>query len=508
MNLAQVLASKAAKYSDKVSIIFDGNQFTFKDIVHNFQRSASLFRHLGISKGDVVAFQLPKSMEFLFMHLGNLSIGGITLPLNTAYKKDEMAYLLNNSRSSLFVTEKENYLYLKPVIDSIKDLNCLIIDEKVEGEYSYGDEIERISNVKEPPYSSRNDDIALIFYTSGTTGQPKGAMITHRNLLENMGSLKKAWEWTEKDVLLHALPIFHVHGLTVALHGCLNAGCKVIIHQVFDPHKVWEDIEKYKCTMFMGVPTMYQRMLKAWQEMPEKPAIDSVRVFISGSAPLPERLFYDFKKHTGHTLLERYGTTETGMNTSNLIEESGRKAKSVGYPLSGVEIRIVDMDRKDVKPPKVGEVWIKGDNIFKGYWRAKEKTAESLEGPWFRTGDMGYQDPEDNMRIYLIGRSKDLIITGGYNVYPKEVEDILERHEGIDESAVIGLPDEDYGEKVIGIVVLKNKNEDVAAEDIIGFCKQRLASYKCPKQIFFRDKLPKNAMGKIQKNHLKSEYSL
>jgi malonyl-CoA/methylmalonyl-CoA synthetase len=475
--------------------------------VNEIKRAASLLKEIGIRKGDRVAFQLPKSMEFLFLHLGNLSVGGVTLPLNTAYKGEEIEYILSNSQSSLFITQQDNYLDLKPIIRSMKNLKCLVTDREVSGEFFYQPEVKKIDAGQELDFPAQDDDVAMICYTSGTTGQSKGAMITHRNLVENTQALKKSWEWTEQDLLLHVLPLFHVHGLVVALHGGLNVGCTIVMHEKFQPERVWKTIEEKRCTMFMGVPTMYHRLLLAWKEMREKPDLSSMRVFISGSAPLPEKIFYDFRETTGHTILERYGTTETIMNTSNLIEESGRKAKSVGYPLPGVEIRIMSEDGKDVEPGKVGEVWIKGNNVCKGYWQMPEKTEESFVGPWYKSGDLGYQDPDDGMRLYLVGRSKELIISGGYNVYPKEVEDVLERHEAVADSAVIGLPDEDFGERVTAVVVKKGSAPSASAEELIDFCKQKLASYKCPKNVFFRNQLPRNAMGKIQKNQLQKEYS-
>jgi malonyl-CoA/methylmalonyl-CoA synthetase len=241
--------------------------------------------------------------------------------------------------------------------------------------------------------------------------------------------------------------------------------------------------------------------------MKDKPDISSIRVFISGSAPLPEKIFDSFKQATGYTILERYGTTEALMVTSNLIEESGRKARSVGYPFPEVHIRVVDSDGKHVEPGEVGEIWIKGSNVFKGYLLDRQMTEKAFVGAWYKSGDMGYQDPEDGMRLYLVGRSKELIITGGYNVYPKEVEAVLDRCEVVEESAVIGLPDEDFGERVTAIVVKKRTAKHLDAEELISFCRDRLATYKCPKEIYYRNELPRNAMGKIQKHQLQKEYS-
>jgi malonyl-CoA/methylmalonyl-CoA synthetase len=345
----------------------------------------------------------------------------------------------------------------------------------------------------------------MIIYTSGTTGRSKGAMITHRNLVTNMTALEEAWEWTKRDRLLHVLPLFHVHGLSVALQGSLYIGSTLIMHEKFDPVRTWKTIAEEKCTMLMAIPTIYHRLVGECEKM--KPDLRSMRVFISGSAPLSENLFHRFEEATTCRILERYGMTEAGMITSNPIDVPGRKAKSVGYPLPGVKVRIVTDKGVDVKPSDVGEVWIQGDNVFKGYWGMPDKTRESFEEGWFKTGDLGFQDRADKMRLYLVGRAKELIITGGYNVYPKEIENVLEKHKAVHEAAVIGLPDEEYGERVAAVVVLKKGEEPSSPAEIIGFCKEHLAGYKCPKQVYVIDQIPRNTMGKIQKNILQKKYS-
>jgi malonyl-CoA/methylmalonyl-CoA synthetase len=507
MNLAQVLASIAASYAHKDAIIFEGKPYTFQDVFENINRSASLLKRLGVKKGDRVAIQLPKSMEFIFLHLANLSIGGITLPLNTAYKDTEIGYFLTDSRSRLYITDERNYLEMKTIIDAFTDLNCLLIGGGQAGVPFYREEMEKIVAAEDPDYCAQDDDVAIICYTSGTTGRPKGAMITHRNLVDNMRSLEAAWQWTDRDTLLHVLPIFHVHGLEVALHGGLNAGSTMIMHAKFEPTRVWRTISEKRCTMLMGVPTMYHRLLNQWEELTQKPDIGSIRVFISGSAPLSENLFEQFHLATGHRILERYGMTETGMITSNPIEAAVRKAGSAGYPLPGVEIRVIGTDGKNVKPGEVGEVCIKGSNVFKGYWQNTLKTDESFMGSWLKSGDPGYQDPQDHMRLYLVGRSKEMIITGGYNVYPKEIENVIDRHAGVMESAVIGLADDDFGESVTAVVVPKEPTAKLGESEIIEFCKESLAGYKCPKDVFFCRELPRNAMGKVQKNVLVDTYT-
>ncbi|HBC41801.1 MAG TPA: o-succinylbenzoate--CoA ligase, partial [Pseudanabaena sp.] len=293
----------------------------------------------------------------------------------------------------------------------------------------------------------------------------------------------------------------HVHGLNVAALGCFHAGATMIMFEKFEPRRTWETLTSQNCTIFMAVPTIYQRLMNEWEKLEPKPNLQQMRLFVSGSAPLSDQQFYQFEKLTGFRILERYGMTETGMNASNLIAPEHRKAKSVGFPLSGVEIRIVNANGDDVEESEVGEVWIRGDNVFQGYWQMPEKTAEAFVDGWFRTGDLGFQDPDDDNRLYLVGRVKELIITGGLNVYPKEIENILEGHEAVKESAVIGLPDQDFGEKVVAAIALQD-DMSIAPEVLIDYCKSRLASYKCPKQILVINELPRNAMGKIQKNIL------
>ncbi len=491
MNLARLISETAAKYADKPAIIFEGRTWNYRDFDHQVHHYAAILQHLGINKGNRVAVQLPKCIEFLFLHFAILSIGAIALPLNPDYRPEEIVYFLTDSGSSLLVTT--NPLYTK-VQSELQHLSALQILLK-----------ENIPTFQTeefiPTYATGNDDIAMICYTSGTTGRSKGAAISHRNLIANIQSLYQAWEWSDRDILLHVLPLFHVHGLNVAALGCLYAGATMIMFEKFEPRRAWETLTSQHCTIFMAVPTIYQRLMNEWEKLEPKPNLQQMRLFISGSAPLSDPQFYHFENLTGFRILERYGMTETGMNASNLIAPEHRKAKSVGFPLSGVEICIVNANGDDVEGSQVGEVWIRGENVFQGYWQMPDKTAEAFVNGWFRTGDLGFQDPDDNNRLYLVGRAKELIITGGFNVYPKEIENILESHEAVKESAIIGLPDQDLGEKVVAAIALKD-DMSIAPEVLIDYCKSRLASYKCPKQIFFVTELPRNAMGKIQKNIL------
>jgi malonyl-CoA/methylmalonyl-CoA synthetase len=499
MNLAQVLSEKAQIFGPQTAIQFKNQRTSFSNLDRQVKKAAEVLINFNVCKGDRVAFLLPKGLTFIEYYLATLSLGAIALPLNPAYRAEEILYFLSDSGSSLVILDSEKKNELDAVLRQIPSLQVRVIDSedpKI---------LKELPSPKRLSYPTRGDDVAMLCYTSGTTGRSKGAMITHENLIENMKALNQAWHWTRQDKLLHVLPLFHIHGLSVAVLGALYAGSTLIMEERFDPLPAWQILEQERCTMLMAVPTIYQRLSQAWETLERKPNLETVRVFISGSAPLPEPLFHRFQDQTGHTLLERYGMTETGMIASNPYDPELRKVKSVGSPLSGVSIRVVDKEGRDVRPGEVGEVWIKGKNVFKGYWNQPEKTKESFKEGWFKSGDLGYQDPEDNLRLYLAGRARELIITGGYNVYPKEIENILEDHPAVQEAAVFGMVHEDFGEQVAAAVVLREGSTSEASE-LIQFCKTRLAGYKCPQKIFFRSALPRNPMGKIQKHVLQKEY--
>ncbi len=501
MNLTQTLIENRLGLGDKIAIHFSHRDLSYADLQQQIGHSAVCLQALGIAKGDRVGLLLPKGLEFIEIHLAALALGAVVLPLNPGYRPEEIAYFLFDSETNLLVTYQEKYDELKNGLIGFPDIPVLSIDGECPNCLSYEGLLAKTPVGADPPYPTSEEDLALLCYTSGTTGRSKGAMITHGNLVRNLQALHQAWQWSDRDILLHALPLFHIHGLVVALHGGLLAGASLILLESFDPRKVWETLEKESCTLFMGVPTMYQRLSQTWERLPEKPQIKSLRVFISGSAPLSEPLFNRFREQTGHTILERYGMTEAGMIASNPYLSKKRIAKSVGYPLAGVQLRIADSKGDEVLPGEVGEVQIRGNNIFKGYWWQSEKTAEAFQDGWFKSGDLGYRDPADAGRLFLVGRAKELIISGGLNVYPKEVENILEAHEAILEAAVYGRPDEDLGEKVLASVVVR-EGAVFSPDEGIAFCRRHLAPYKCPKKILRLPALPRNAMGKIQKQDL------
>ena len=496
-NIYSVFQARFPKNSDATFIeTEDGSQYSYTYLELETARIANYLTQQGIKKGDRVAVQVEKSPHVLFLYLACLRASFVYLPLNTAYTKNELSYFLENAEPTVVVCQTESY----DLFSSFKNNNLkhvFTLDTKEQGSL-----IEQSRNIATEfeTVACNADDIAVILYTSGTTGRPKGAMITHGNLAANGLALQKAWNWQQSDVMLHALPIFHIHGLFVACHNVLLGGSKMLFLEKFNSKTIIQLLPK--ATVFMGVPTFYTRLLD--DENFTHDVCQNMRLFISGSAPLLEQTFEDFQKRSGHTILERYGMTETGMNTSNPVD-GDRLAGTVGLPLPGVEARIVDENNQTVENTQVGILQVKGDNVFKGYWRMPEKTAEEFtDDNFFITGDMAICN--DKGYISIVGRNKDMVITGGYNVYPKEVELLLDESEGVKESAVIGLAHKDFGEAVTAIVVAEDINNPPDAVELKKRLKEQLASYKTPKKIIFIEQLPRNTMGKVQKNILREAY--
>ncbi|RED52221.1 malonate--CoA ligase [Aestuariispira insulae] len=457
---------------------------------------AGWLRQAGIRKGDRVAVQVEKSVEAVFLYLGCLRVGAIYLPLNTGYTAAELDYFIGDAGPSIFVCASDVQATLAPVCE--KHAVNLLMTLDADGK---GSLIEALAECSPAPAVEvcDPDDLAAILYTSGTTGRSKGAMLSHRNLASNAMTLHRIWGWSGDDMLIHALPIFHVHGLFVAIHCVLVAGAAMWFLPAFDA-KAITGLMKH-ATVLMGVPTFYTRLLD--EPSFTKEACTGMRLFISGSAPLLEQTFHDFEKRTGMRILERYGMSEAGMITSNPLE-GARIAGTVGFPLPDVEARIADENGKLLPPGENGILEIRGPNLFQGYWQMPEKTAgEFRPGGWFITGDIACMDQEG--RVSIIGRAKDLIISGGYNVYPKEVELAVDGLPGILESAVIGLPHRDFGEAVTAIIVPDGSDELVEA-DLIRALSEALARFKQPKRMIIRDALPRNSMGKVQKAALRQEY--
>lgn len=472
----------------------EGTETSYAGLVEAAGRYAAALRQLGVTKGGRVAVQVEKSPNAVFLYLGCLQVGAVYLPLNTAYKADEIAYFLGDAEPRVFLVRPETLDTLRPVAKAAGVAELHAMD--AEGGGSLTDLAEHLAPITEIA-DCEPDDLAAILYTSGTTGRSKGAMITHGNLSSNALALQEIWRFEAKDVLLHALPIFHVHGLFVAINTTLVTGSAMIFLPRFDADEVLAHLPR--ATAMMGVPTFYVRLLK--HPGFTRDASAHMRLFVAGSAPLLAQTFEEFEKRTGQRILERYGMTEAGMITSNPYDEE-RRAGTVGFPLPGVEVRVADEDGGVLGEEEVGVLEVRGPNVFKGYWRMPDKTAsEFREDGFFITGDMAMIDGRGY--VHIVGRAKDLVISGGYNVYPKEIEVLLDELEGVRESAVIGLPHPDFGEAVTAVVIGDSSLEE---DVVIAAVKDRLANFKVPKRVFFVEELPRNAMGKVQKNALRETF--
>jgi malonyl-CoA/methylmalonyl-CoA synthetase len=474
----------------------DGRQLRYGDLNQRTGQMLSLMKKLSIKKGDRVVVQVEKSIEAVLLYLGCLRAGVIYIPLNTAYTSNEVNFFLGDASPQLFVCMPNRLDELKSVAQRQGVPELLTLGAAGDGELmaavSSMPECEDIANIA-------TDDLAAILYTSGTTGRSKGAMLSHGNLAANARVLFAYWHWQNNDVLLHALPIYHVHGLFVALHCALLGASRVIFMPRFEVSTVLQKLPE--STVMMGVPTFYTRLLD--DAGFNRSICSNMRLFISGSAPLLAETHRDFEARTGHRILERYGMTETGMITSNPYDGE-RIAGTVGYPLPGISARVADNDGRELPRGESGVLEIAGPNVFQGYWQMPDKTAEEFRADgWFITGDIAVMD--DDGRVTIVGRAKDLIISGGFNVYPKEVESEIDALPGVKESAVIGVPHPDFGEGVTAIVVADDSTE-INEQIIFDALRDRLARFKQPKQIFIVDELPRNTMGKVQKNILRKSY--
>jgi malonyl-CoA/methylmalonyl-CoA synthetase len=497
-NLYTVIKTRSPAGGTTLTETPDGRRLTYGDVEGMTARMAHALRARGVEPGDRVAVQVEKSPEAILLYLACLRAGAAYLPLNTDYTLSEIEYFLRDAEPRLFVCMPERAPEIGPLVSRLRTGSM----ETLGGDGTFGTLIDLISRqpAEFADVARQGDDLAAILYTSGTTGRSKGAMLTHRNLASNAMALRDTWRFTNADVLLHALPIFHTHGLFVATNVVLLSGASMLFLPRFDIDQIFRLMPR--ATSMMGVPTFYTRLLK--DPRLDRSTTAHMRLFISGSAPLLAQTHREFRERTGHAILERYGLTETGMNTSN-PHDGERVAGSVGLPLPGVEVRIADPQTgAALGEDEIGMIEVRGPNVFKGYWRMPEKTrAEFRPDGFFITGDLGKIDGKGYLTI--VGRGKDLVITGGYNVYPKEVESEIDSLPGVLESAVIGVPHPDFGEGVTAVVSLR-KGSSLDERQILTALRDRLAGYKLPKRILFTEDLPRNAMGKVQKNQLRERY--
>ena len=490
------LTSTAVEVADGPSA---GACYSWADLERGTAMLANLLAGLKLPAGSRVAVQTEKSVEALMLYLAVLRAGYVFLPLNTAYQEAEIAYFIGNAEPAVVVCAPKNFAWVSRIAFSAGTAHVFTLGEARDGSL-----LERAAHCSDQhtPAVRGPDELAAILYTSGTTGRSKGAMLSHGNLLSNARTLKDYWGWKAGDVLIHALPIFHVHGLFVASHGALLNGSKMVWFGKFDPKATIARMAQ--ATVMMGVPTLYVRMLA--EPSLTKAAVKNMRLFISGSAPLLVETFDSWIERTGHTLLERYGMSETVMLTSNPCrpQDGARRRGTVGPALPGVAVRVQDDSGAACPAGDIGHIQVRGPNVFAGYWRMPEKTAEEFTADgWFKTGDVGKVEADGYVTI--VGRSKDLIISGGYNISPAEIEGFINDMPGVAESAVVGVPHPDFGEGVVAVVVA-HPGAQLDSAAMIGTLKKSIANFKVPKHLFVVADLPRNAMGKVQKNLLREQH--
>lgn len=471
----------------------DGARISYADFVGRVAQLAHVLTEAGVQPGDRVVVQAPKLLDTIALYGAAVQTGAVYLPLNTAYTQSELRYFIEDAAPALVVCDPKNETGITEICQEGPRVLTLSTDGNGSLSQQANHKPTQFETVERGP-----DDLAALLYTSGTTGRSKGAMLSHKNLLSNAQSLTELWQITADDRLIHALPIFHTHGLFVAMNTALLAGTEVRFMQGFEIEKILEELPA--SSLMMGVPTFYTRLLA--DDRLSRDLVENMRLFISGSAPLLAETHTGFEERTGHRILERYGMTETNMITSNPYD-GAREAGTVGYALPGTEVEITD-NGTPVAAGEIGMIEVRGDNVFQGYWNMPDKTAEELrETGFFITGDLGVKS-EDG-RISIVGRQKDLIISGGYNIYPKEIEDVINDIDGVLESAVFGVPHADFGESVLAAVVLEDPT--LTEAQIAAIVEPQLARFKHPRRYILTDALPRNTMGKVQKNILRQNHS-
>ncbi len=495
-NLFALLSAGTASPDATAIETITGEHISYADLLARTGRMANALAGLGVKPGDRVAAQVEKSVEAIVLYLGTLRAGGVFLPLNTGYTPAEVDYFVGDAEPALLVCDPGRREALQATADKVA---AAVATLDARGGGTLMEAAATQSEVFATVHRDA-DDLAALLYTSGTTGRSKGAMLTHGNLVSNAVALRDTWRYSAQDVLIHALPIFHTHGLFVATNVTLFSGASMIFLPKFDADLVLKQMAH--ATVLMGVPTFYVRLLEHGTLSPE--TTRNMRLFVSGSAPLLAETHREWRERTGHAILERYGMTETNMNTSNPYDGE-RVAGAVGMPLPGVELIITSPETgQQLSQGEIGMIEVRGPNVFKGYWRMPEKTAAELRHDgFFITGDLGKID--ERGYVHIVGRGKDLIITGGYNVYPKEIETEIDALPGVLESAVVGIPHRDFGEGVIAVIVPTGK-VSLSQEDVLKTLETRLAKFKLPKRVVFVDDLPRNTMGKVQKNLLRETY--
>ncbi len=508
MDLTRLFTIPLQRTPDKIALEFVDPTvdptpitYTYRELHQAADRWAASLQALGVTKGDRVAFYMGNRPEFVLAYLAVIRLGAVMVPINLRYRRREIRHILHDATPRLLLTEDRQQAILAE------------LDPEDRADMEHILSVDQAANWLVPEDHTpecpvvHGDDLALIMYTSGTTGRSKGAMISHNNVLATVTGLLAAWAWQADDVLFLVLPLFHTHGLVVGLHCALAAGATTRLRPKFDLEETIRELSSGNATLFFAVPTIYVRLVNALREMEPRPDFSRMRLFCSGSAPLAAETHQEFTALTGHQILERYGMTETGMNFSNPYA-GPRIPGTVGTPLPGVFARIVDDQGNDLPPGQEGELLVRGSNVFDGYWQDPEKTAASFShdaqgNRWFHTGDLARMDPETGY-VTLLGRRHELIISGGFNIYPREIEELLLTYPGVREAAVVGEPHPEWGEVPVAYLVTDGPVDE---EALVAWAKKELAGFKVPRRFYYLEALPRNAMGKVQKHLLRSSQS-
>lgn len=506
-SLLEAFLAHAHATPDSLALLFEGQRFTYARLAARVDAFARGLKRQGLKAGERVALFLENSPEFVTAYLGVQRAGGVVVLVNTQYRQVELAHILADAEVRACVTGASGVAELVPLRAQLPALEWLVTVEAPGAAVPAGWTALPFDTLLAEGAGDvelglpRGEDLAVLGYTSGTTGRSKGAMLLHRNLLSNVRAVTEAWRWTASDRLLLTLPLFHTHGLMVGLHGTLSTGASADLRRRFVASEALEALrDDAALTMFFGVPTMYGRLLEESRRSGVKPR--ALRLMVSGSAPLSAQLFGEIEAAFGQRILERYGMTETIMNTTNPYEGE-RRPGTVGMPFPGQEARVVHVRTREVLAAgETGEIEVRGPHVFAGYWRNPKASAEAFDADgWFRTGDLGMKDADGY--FHITGRARELIISGGFNVYPREVEEVLATHPGVAEVAVLGLPDADFGEQVVAVVVPAAGVPRPSVQELVDWCRDRLASFKKPRRVEFTDALPRNALGKVQKHVLR-----
>jgi malonyl-CoA/methylmalonyl-CoA synthetase len=490
-SIAEAFVTNAERTPEKLCLRFEGEEIPYRRLRARAEGFGAGLVAWGLRPGERVALFMGNHPDLLAAYVGTHLAGGVVVPVNTQYRKGELGHIFGDAGVRLCLTDEERKPELERTREDLPELEA-VIEAETGFEAFLGETLDQ--------QLPRGDDLAVIAYTSGTTGRSKGAMLLHRNLVANARAVCEAWHWTGEDMLFLALPLFHTHGLMVGAHGTFLMGSGAELHRKFDAAVAYDALLEERVTMFFGVPTMYTRLLREAEDREERPA--PIRLYVSGSAPLSPQAFEEFEGLFGERILERYGMTETIMNLTNPYDGE-RRPGTVGPPFPGQEARVVDVETREPMPDgQIGEIEVRGPNVFPGYWNRPEATDESFDQEgWFATGDLGFVGEDGYYTIS--GRAKELIITGGYNVYPREVEEVIEGCPGVSEVAVVGLPDPEFGERVVAAVV--RQDQRLTAEKVTDFCREDLASFKKPREVVFVEGLPRNALGKVLKHRVRDE---